>query len=54
MIADYFWKVIFLVLLIIGLNYWFDWRDEVNSYNDIRPFSFDERNRARERSKINS
>ena len=33
MIADYFWKVIFLVLLIIGLNYWFDWRDEVNSYN---------------------
>ena len=28
--------------------------DEVNSYNDIRPFSFDERNRARERSKINS
>tara|TARA_Y100000289_G_scaffold63927_1_gene75060 strand:+ start:55 stop:318 length:264 start_codon:yes stop_codon:yes gene_type:complete len=28
--------------------------DEVSSYNDIRPFSFDERNRARERSKINS
>ena len=33
MIADYFWKVIFLILLIIGLNYWFDWRDEVNSLN---------------------
>ena len=33
MIADYFWKVIFLILLIIGLNYWFDWRDDVNSLN---------------------
>ena len=33
MIADYFWKIIFLILLIIGLNYWFDWRDEVNSLN---------------------
>ena len=33
MIADYFWKVIFLILLIIGLNYWFDWRDEINSLN---------------------
>ena len=33
MIADYFWKVIFVILLIIGLNYWFDWRDEVNSLN---------------------
>lgn len=33
MIADYFWKVIFLILLIIGLNFWFDWRDEVNSLN---------------------
>ena len=34
MIADYFWKIIFLILLIIGLNFWFDWRDEVNSYNE--------------------
>ena len=33
MIADYFWKIIFLILLIIGLNFWFDWRDEVNSLN---------------------
>jgi len=33
MIADYFWKVIFVILLIIGLNYWFDWRDEINSLN---------------------
>ena len=33
MIADYFWKIIFLILLIIGLNYWFDWRDDVNSLN---------------------
>ena len=33
MIADYFWKIIFLILLIIGLNFWFDWRDEVNILN---------------------
>ena len=32
MIADYFWKVIFLILLIIGLNFWFGWRDEVNTH----------------------
>jgi len=28
--------------------------DEVSSYNDIRPFSLDERNRAKERSDTNS
>ena len=33
MIADYFWKVIFIVLLVIGLKFWFEWRDGVNSYN---------------------
>ena len=33
MIADYFWKVIFIILLVIGLKFWFEWRDEVNSYN---------------------
>lgn len=33
MIADYFWKVIFIILLVIGLKFWFERRDEVNSYN---------------------
>jgi hypothetical protein len=28
--------------------------DKVNSYNDIRPFSLDERNRAKERNDTNS
>ena len=28
--------------------------DKVSSYNDIRPFSLDERNRAKERSDTNS
>ena len=28
--------------------------DKVSSYNDIRPFSLDERNRAKERSNTNS
>ena len=28
--------------------------DEASSYNDIRPFSLDERNRAKERSDTNS
>ena len=28
--------------------------DKVNSYNDIRPFSLDERNRAKERNNTNS
>ena len=28
--------------------------DEVSSYNDIRPFSLDERNRAKERNDTNS
>tara|TARA_R100000234_G_C4923246_1_gene145125 strand:- start:133 stop:402 length:270 start_codon:yes stop_codon:yes gene_type:complete len=28
--------------------------DKVSSYNDIRPFSFDERQRAKERKEINN
>ncbi len=28
--------------------------DKANSYNDIRPFSFDERQRAKERKEINN
>ena len=28
--------------------------DEVSTYNDIRPFSFDERQRAKERKEINN
>ena len=34
MIADYFWKIIFLILLIIGLKFWLEWKDENNTYKN--------------------
>jgi hypothetical protein len=32
MIADYFWKIIFIALAITGFIYWKDWRDQSKEY----------------------
>ncbi|MDB4711319.1 hypothetical protein OAF35_01475 [Verrucomicrobiales bacterium] len=32
MIADYFWKIIFTALIIVGFVYWKDWRDQGKEY----------------------
>jgi len=32
MIADYFWKIIFVIILIIGLKFWLDVNDKNNIY----------------------
>ncbi|MDB4721466.1 hypothetical protein OAF65_07095 [Verrucomicrobiales bacterium] len=32
MIADYFWKIIFTALIIVGFVYWKDWRDQSKEY----------------------